>query len=208
MSEGELVTIKAKSCCSSNAGGAGRVYHCNTNGGIVTGDCMAMAYRHGVPLRDMEFVHCAHPASQVGLPGTGILMTEGCRSEGGIIAVKQERSYRHLQDYGMGPETPVGELEKYMELGPRDKAKHSGTSSVATPSSTHLVMWYTLTFATWVKSTCKSAYRLSVSWQKRSVNVDPAKEPIPIRPTVHYTMGALKLTVRVRLVLKAYSPRR
>jgi fumarate reductase flavoprotein subunit len=60
MSEGELVTVALAT------GGAGRVYHCNTNGGIVTGDGMAMAYRHGVPLRDMEFVQY-HPT---GLPGT------------------------------------------------------------------------------------------------------------------------------------------
>ncbi|MCV5900986.1 FAD-binding protein, partial [Escherichia coli] len=88
------VTIKAKSVVLAT-GGAGRVYHCNTNGGIVTGDGMAMAYRHGVPLRDMEFVQY-HPT---GLPGTGILMTEGCRGEGGIIVNKN--GYRYLQDYGM-----------------------------------------------------------------------------------------------------------
>ncbi|KOO10711.1 fumarate reductase, partial [Vibrio xuii] len=119
MSEGELITIKAKSVVLAT-GGAGRVYHCNTNGGIVTGDGMAMAYRHGVPLRDMEFVQY-HPT---GLPGTGILMTEGCRGEGGIIVNKD--GYRYLQDYGMGPETPVGEPKnKYMELGPRDKVSQA-----------------------------------------------------------------------------------
>ncbi|WP_038179445.1 FAD-binding protein, partial [Vibrio rhizosphaerae] len=91
MAEGELVAIKAKSVVLAT-GGAGRVYHCNTNGGIVTGDGMAMAYRHGVPLRDMEFVQY-HPT---GLPGTGILMTEGCRGEGGIIVNKN--GYRYLQD--------------------------------------------------------------------------------------------------------------
>lgn len=119
MSEGELVTIKAKSVVLAT-GGAGRVYHCNTNGGIVTGDGMAMAFRHGVPLRDMEFVQY-HPT---GLPGTGILMTEGCRGEGGIIVNKH--GYRYLQDYGMGPETPVGQPKnKYMELGPRDKVSQA-----------------------------------------------------------------------------------
>ena len=79
-------------------GGAGRVYRYNTNGGIVTGDGMGMA-RHGGVLRDMEFVQY-HPT---GLPGSGILMTEGCRGEGGILVNKN--GYRYLQDYGMGPET-------------------------------------------------------------------------------------------------------
>lgn len=84
-------------------GGAGRVYRYNTNGGIVTGDGMGMALSHGVPLRDMEFVQY-HPT---GLPCSGILMTEGCRGEGGILVNKN--GYRYLQDYGMGPETPLGE---------------------------------------------------------------------------------------------------
>ncbi|GAM55393.1 succinate dehydrogenase flavoprotein subunit [Vibrio ishigakensis] len=106
------------------------MYNTNTNGGIVTGDGMAMAYRHGVPLRDMEFVQY-HPT---GLPGTGILMTEGCRGEGGIIVNKD--GYRYLQDYGMGPETPVGQPKnKYMELVLATRFhKHSGMNSrKATP---------------------------------------------------------------------------
>ena len=63
-------------------GGAGRVFRQNTNGGIVTGDGMALAYRHGVPLRDMEFVQY-HPTC---MPGTGLLFTEACRGEGGYPA--------------------------------------------------------------------------------------------------------------------------
>ena len=50
-------------------------------------------------------------------------MTEGCRGEGGILVNKN--GYRYLQDYGLGPETPIGKPEnKYMELGPRDKVSH------------------------------------------------------------------------------------
>ena len=77
---GTTTAVQAKSVIIAT-GGAGRVYLYNTNGGIVTGDGMALAYRHGVPLRDMEFVQY-HPT---GLPGSGILMTEGCRGEGGIL---------------------------------------------------------------------------------------------------------------------------
>ena len=97
-------------------GGGGQAFPFTTNGAIKTGDGMAMAYRAGVPLKDMEFVQY-HPT---GLPGTGILLTEGCRGEGGILVNKD--GYRYLQDYGMGPETPVGEpVLKTMELGPRDR---------------------------------------------------------------------------------------
>src|SRR3989475_802826 len=65
-------------------GGAGRIYPFTTNGAIKTGDGMAMAYRAGVPLKDMEFVQY-HPT---GLPGTGILITEAARGEGGILVNK------------------------------------------------------------------------------------------------------------------------
>src|SRR6187401_657854 len=106
-----LFECKAAIICT---GGAGRVFGQNTNAGIVTGDGMGMAYRHGVPLRDMEFVQW-HPTA---LPGTGVLITEGCRGEGGILTNKD--GYRYLQDYGLGPPDP-SPRPKAMELGPRDR---------------------------------------------------------------------------------------
>ncbi|MGF1726353.1 fumarate reductase (quinol) flavoprotein subunit [Photobacterium nomapromontoriensis] len=188
MSEGELVCIKAKSVVLAT-GGAGRVYNCNTNGGIVTGDGMAMAFRHGIPLRDMEFVQY-HPT---GLPGTGILMTEGCRGEGGIMLNKN--GYRYLQDYGMGPETPIGHPKnKYMELGPRDKVSQA--------------FWHEMQKGNTIKHPLGDVVHLDLrhlgkeylherlpficELSKAYVNVDPAEEPIPIRPTVHYTMGGIE----------------
>ena len=79
-----------------------------------------MAYRAGVPLKDMEFVQY-HPT---GLPNTGSLLTEACRGEGGVLVNKNGR--RYLQDYGMGPETPLGKPQlKTMELGPRDRVSQA-----------------------------------------------------------------------------------
>src|SRR5713101_458948 len=83
-------TAKAVILCT---GGAGRIFSFTTNAAIKTGDGMALAYRAGVPLKDMEFVQY-HPT---GLPGTGILITEAARSEGGILVNKD--GYRYLQDY-------------------------------------------------------------------------------------------------------------
>ena len=101
-------------------GGAGRMFPFTTNGAIKTGDGMALAYRAGVPLKDMEFVQY-HPT---GLPSTGTLLTEACRGEGGVLLNKNGR--RFLQDYGMGPETPLGKpVFKTMELGPRDRVSQA-----------------------------------------------------------------------------------
>ena len=111
---GEFVLIAAKGVIIAT-GGAGRVFLQNTNGGIVTGDGMAMAYRHGVPLRDMEFVQY-HPTC---MPGTGLLFTEGCRGEGGILTNKD--GYRYLQDYGLGPPDPW----------PRNNSRQSRNSCLA-----------------------------------------------------------------------------
>lgn len=169
-------------------GGAGRVFKFNTNGGIVTGDGMAIAYRNGVALRDMEFVQY-HPT---GLPGSGILITEASRGEGGILLNKD--GYRYLQDYDLGPETPVGQPKnKYMELGPRDKLSQAfwheqqqgrtgkySDSDVVYLDLRHLGREYLLERLPFI---CELA--------QAYVNVDPAEAPIPIRPAVHYTMGGI-----------------
>src|SRR5205814_6635174 len=91
------ILAKAVILCT---GGAGRIFPFTTNGAIKTGDGMAMAYRAGVPLKDMEFIQY-HPT---GLPGTGILITEGSLGEGGILVNKD--GYRYLQDDNFGPPDP------------------------------------------------------------------------------------------------------
>ncbi|QUM75886.1 fumarate reductase (quinol) flavoprotein subunit [Moritella sp. 24] len=187
IAEGEVKLIQAKSVIMAT-GGAGRVYSYNTNGGIVTGDGMSLAYRHGIALRDMEFVQY-HPT---GLPGSGILMTEGCRGEGGILVNKD--GYRYLQDYGLGPEVPVGQTKnKYMELGPRDKLSQcfwqeqqkGRVFQGERGDYIHLDLRHL--------GEAKINERLPFIRElaKAYVGVDPVHEPIPVRPTVHYTMGGI-----------------
>lgn len=187
LSTGELFQIQAKSVILAT-GGAGRVFHYNTNGGIVTGDGMALAYRHGVALRDMEFVQY-HPT---GLPGSGILITEASRGEGGILLNKD--GYRYLQDYGLGPETPLGQPEnKFMELGPRDKLSqafwHEQQQGRTGDYSGHAVVYLDLRHlgSSYLNERLPFICELAKSY----VNVDPAQALIPIRPAVHYTMGGI-----------------
>lgn len=187
LSTGELYQIQAKSVILAT-GGAGRVFHYNTNGGIVTGDGMALAYRHGVALRDMEFVQY-HPT---GLPGSGILITEASRGEGGILLNKD--GYRYLQDYGLGPETPLGKPEnKFMELGPRDKLSqafwHEQQKGRTGDYAGHAVVYLDLRHLG--NSYLNERLPFICELAKSYVNIDPAKAPIPIRPAVHYTMGGI-----------------
>ena len=189
---GETIAVQAKSVIIAT-GGAGRVYLYNTNGGIVTGDGMALAYRHGVPLRDMEFVQY-HPT---GLPGSGILMTEGCRGEGGILTNKD--GYRYLQDYGLGPETPVGQAKnKYMELGPRDRLSqafwHEQQKGRTVPTPRGDVVYLDLRHLG--EKYLHERLPFICELAEKFVGVDPVKEPIPVRPTAHYTMGGIETNGR------------
>lgn len=188
ISTGELVTLRANAVILAT-GGAGRLFRFNTNGGIVTGDGMAMAYRHGVALRDMEFVQY-HPT---GLPGSGILITEASRGEGGILLNKD--GYRYLQDYGLGPETALGEPKnKYMELGPRDKLSqafwHEQQKGRTGRHSDSDVVYLDLRHlgAAYLHERLPFICDLAKSY----INVDPVKQPIPVRPAVHYTMGGIE----------------
>ncbi|RPI47935.1 MAG: fumarate reductase (quinol) flavoprotein subunit [Betaproteobacteria bacterium] len=182
---GEFRLIQAKAVIIAT-GGAGRVFRENTNGGIVTGDGMALAYRHGVPLRDMEFMQY-HPTC---MPRTGLLFTEACRGEGGLLLNKD--GYRYLQDYGLGPAEP-SPRNKAMELGPRDRLsqaywheKQKGrTISGPHGDVVHLDLRHLGEKK--LRERLPQIYELAVTF----LGVDPAKAPIPVLPAVHYTMGGI-----------------
>jgi fumarate reductase flavoprotein subunit len=173
-------------------GGGGQVFPFTTNGAIKTGDGMAMAYRAGVPLKDMEFVQY-HPT---GLPGTGILLTEGCRGEGGILVNKN--GYRYLQDYGMGPETPVGEpVLKTMELGPRDRLsqafwhEHKKGNTVETPWGDCVLLDMRHLGAKKILERLPLVHELAHAY----VGVDMIKDPVPVRPVIHFMMGGIDANI-------------
>ena len=185
IASGDFRVIQAKAVIIAT-GGAGRVFRENTNGGIVTGDGMALAYRHGVPLRDMEFVQY-HPTC---MPGTGLLFTEACRGEGGFLL--NRAGYRYLQDYGLGPAEPTPR-NKAMELGPRDRLSQAywherqrgRTISGPHGEVVHLDLRH-LGEAR-LRERLPQIYELAL----RYLGIDPSREPIPVLPAVHYTMGGI-----------------
>jgi len=178
-----LFVAKAVILCT---GGAGRIYPFTTNGAIKTGDGMAMAYRAGAPLKDMEFVQY-HPT---GLPGTGILITEAARGEGGILVNKD--GYRYLQDYGMGPPDPWPRL-RAMELGPRDKLSqafvHEMRKGRTIPGPYGDVVHLDIRHLGEAKINTKIPFVRELA--RRYAGIDPVHEPIPVRPVAHYMMGGV-----------------
>jgi fumarate reductase flavoprotein subunit len=185
MRSGAVRLVQAKAVIIAS-GGAGRIFPFTTNGAIKTGDGMAMAYRAGVPLKDMEFVQY-HPT---GLPGSGILLTEGCRGEGGILVNKD--GYRYLQDYGLGPPDPWPRL-KAMELGPRDQLSqafwHEQKKGRTVPTKwgdvIHLDMRHL------GEKKINERLPLVRDLARSYVNADPVTSLVPVRPVVHYMMGGI-----------------
>jgi fumarate reductase flavoprotein subunit len=179
----EVIRARAVIVCT---GGCGRVFPFTTNASIKNGDGMALAYRAGAPLKDMEFVQY-HPT---GLPFTGILITEAARAEGGYLINKS--GYRYLQDYDLGTPQPKPVLRS-MELGPRDRLSQAFVKEVEkgrtvdTPYGpvVHLDLRHLgekvidgkLPF---VRELCR-----------KYENIDPVTELIPVRPVIHYMMGGI-----------------
>jgi fumarate reductase flavoprotein subunit len=167
-------------------GGCGRVFPFTTNGNIKTGDGMALAFRAGAPLKDMEFVQY-HPT---GLPFTGILITEAARAEGGWLLNKD--GYRYLQDYDLGKPTPEPKLRS-MELGPRDRVSqafvHEQEKGRTVDTLYGPVVYLDLRHlgADLIDTKLPFVRELCCNYQ----HIDPVTELVPVRPVVHYMMGGV-----------------
>jgi fumarate reductase flavoprotein subunit len=182
---GRIEVINAKSVVLCN-GGSGKVFPYTTNANICTGDGMALAYRAGAPLKDMEFVQY-HPT---GLPFTGILITEATRAEGGWLLNKD--GYRYLQDYDLGKPEPTPVLRS-MELGPRDRLSQAFVHEVEKGRTiespygpiVHLDLRHL--GEKLIETKLPMVRELCLQYER----IDPVKELIPVRPVVHYMMGGV-----------------
>ncbi|MDC4202891.1 MAG: FAD-binding protein [Candidatus Manganitrophus sp.] len=169
---GELTEIRAKAVVLAT-GGYGRVYLISTNGLINTGDGMALAYRAGVPLQDMEFVQF-HPTT---LKETGILITEGARGEGGYLF--NARGERFMEKYA----------PKMMELASRDVVSRAEYQEILEGRGVDGCVMLDLRHLGKAKILEKlpQIWELSITY----VGVDPIEAPIPVTPGVHYSMGGI-----------------
>jgi fumarate reductase flavoprotein subunit len=193
---GRIRAIMAKAVIICT-GGCGRVFPFTTNANICTGDGMALAYRAGAPLKDMEMVQY-HPT---GLPFTGILITEAARAEGGWLLNRD--NYRFLQDYDLGKPTPTPVLRS-MELGPRDRVSqaifHEFEKGRAFhgPYGDYVHLDLRHLGEHKIESRLPMVRELCLKYE----NIDPVREPIPVRPVQHYMMGGIHTDIHGATPLK------
>jgi succinate dehydrogenase/fumarate reductase flavoprotein subunit len=171
---GELQAVRAKAVLMAT-GGAGRIYSVTSNAHICTGDGMAAAYRAGVPLRDMEFIQF-HPT---GLYGQGILVTEGCRGEGGYLINNDGERF-------MKKSAPTK-----MELGPRDLVSRSIWTEIKEGRGINGKDYVHLDLrhlgCDKIMDRLPQVHELCQNY----IGIDCVTQPIPIQPTAHYTMGGI-----------------
>jgi len=176
MRSGRFDAITAKAVILAT-GGMGRVYAFTTNGNICTGDGMALAYRAGIGLKDMEMVQF-HPT---GLPFTGILITEAVRGEGGYLTNKDGE--RFLKRY----------VPNKMELGPRDIISRAMITEFEAgrgfegPHGKYMHLD--------VRHLGEAVIDRKLPFMRELgrefVGIDIVHDPIPVRPVMHYMMGGV-----------------
>ena len=182
MATGEFLTIRGKALLIA-AGGAGSLYGYTTYSNTVSGDGLAMAYRAGIALEDMEFVQF-HPT---GLVPTGVLITEGCRGEGGHLT--NSEGERFMSSYAPGK----------MELAPRDIISRSMMTELAAgrgfAGADEGLDYLHLDLMHLGDDRIKSRLPLIRELCMRFAGVDPVEQSIPVRPAAHYSMGGIETDI-------------
>ncbi len=173
---GKLEAIWAKAVIMAS-GGAGRVFEPSTNAIICTGDGLALAWRVGIPLMDMEMVQY-HPTT---LDRTGILLSEGARGEGAYLLNSQGERFMHTY----APE--------YLELASRDVVSRSEQTEINEGRGINGNVLLDLRHLGRELIENRLGYLQEVAVE--FLGIDLAKEPVPVRPGVHYIMGGIKTDV-------------
>ena len=176
---GEVVYVKAMATVIAT-GGAGRIYASTTNALINTGDGIGMALRAGFPVQDMEMWQF-HPT---GIAGAGVLVTEGCRGEGGYLI--NSDGERFMERYAPNAK----------DLAGRDVVARSMILEILEgrgvgPNKDHVL----LKLDHLGEETLNLRLPGIVELSKTFAHVDPAKEPIPVVPTCHYMMGGIPTNI-------------
>lgn len=175
MEDGETVYIRSKATVLAT-GGAGRIYASTTNAHINTGDGIGMSIRAGFPVQDIEMWQF-HPT---GIAGAGVLVTEGCRGEGGYLINKNGE--RFMERYAPNAK----------DLAGRDVVARSMVLEILEgrgcgPEGDHVFLKLDHLGEQTLNEKLPGILELSRTF----AHADPVKEPIPVVPTCHYMMGGI-----------------
>ncbi|EGY28046.1 succinate dehydrogenase [Candidatus Regiella insecticola 5.15] len=185
METGEIVYFKARATILAT-GGAGRIYQSTTNAHINTGDGVGMALRAGVPVQDMEMWQF-HPT---GIAGAGVLVTEGCRGEGGYLLNKNGE--RFMERYAPNAKDLAGRdvVARSIMIEIREGRGCDG------PWGAHAKLKLDHLGKDVLESRLPGILELSRTF----AHVDPVKEPIPVIPTCHYMMGGIPTKISGQVI--------
>jgi succinate dehydrogenase / fumarate reductase, flavoprotein subunit len=179
LASGEIHIFRAKSVVFAT-GGAGKVYKTTSNAHTLTGDGMAIAYRRGIPLEDMEFFQF-HPT---GLAGLGILLSEAARGEGAIL--RNSEGERFMERYA----------PTLKDLAPRDVVARAMANEVRAGRGAGPNKDYVLLDLTHLEPSHIDAKLPDITEFARTyLGIEPYTEPVPVYPTAHYAMGGIPTNV-------------
>lgn len=180
LATGEIHVFQAKSIVFAS-GGTGKIFKTTSNAHTLTGDGMAIAFRNGLPLEDMEFVQF-HPT---GLAGLGILVSEAARGEGGIL--RNSEGERFMERYA----------PTIKDLAPRDIVARSMANEVREGRGCGPNKDYVLLDLTHLEPAHIDAKLPDITEFARTyLGVEPYTEPVPVFPTAHYAMGGIPTNIK------------
>lgn len=181
---GEAHAFHAKAVLFAT-GGCGRIYKITSNAYALTGDGMAVAFRRGVPLEDMEFFQF-HPT---GIYKMGILITEGARGEGGIL--RNNSGERFMERYA----------PTLLDLAPRDMISRAMYREIREGRGIEGKDYLHLDLTHLTRDIVEKKLPDITDFVRTYLGIDPVNEPIPVQPTAHYTMGGIPTDIDGRVIV-------
>ena len=186
IADGSLHVLRAKAVLLAT-GGYGRAWRVTSNAHSLAGDGMALAWRHGVPLMDMEFYQF-HPT---GIVGIGILLSEAARGEGGYLLNNEGK--RFMEDYA----------PKLMELAPRDMISRAMYQEIRAGRGIDGKDYVYLDVRHLGRKVIEEKLPDITDFARVYQGVEPISEPVPVQPTAHYAMGGVPTNLETEVLANA-----